>query len=77
MYAMVGSAHRWALLGALLLGLAACGPAPAARTGRLPGGERAIDDGRALGAPEYGTGGNNTGTWGGQQLPNIPASPRL
>jgi hypothetical protein len=74
---MACSAHRWALLVPLLVGLAACGPVPAARNDRLTGGERAIDDSRALQAPDYGTVGNNTGTWGGQQLPNIPAAPRL
>lgn len=41
------------------------------------GGVRAIDSARGLGAPEFGRPGNNTGTWGGQQLPNIPAAPRL
>jgi hypothetical protein len=80
---MACSARRGALLLPLLLGLAACVPGPAAgparpaANDRASGGERAIDDSRALGAPDYGTTGNNTGTWGGQQLPNIPAAPRL
>jgi hypothetical protein len=41
------------------------------------GGVQAIDSSRGLTAPEWGRSGNNTGSWGGQQLPNIPAAPRL
>jgi hypothetical protein len=55
----------------------ACAEAPSRQNNPLPGGERAIDESRGLQAPEYGARGNNTGTWGGQQLPNIPAAPRL
>jgi hypothetical protein len=50
---------------------------PAQQAPSPDGGVRAIDSARGLGAPEWGRSGNNTGTWGGQQLPNIPASPRL
>jgi hypothetical protein len=70
------SVRQWTLSPILLL-LMACAEAPSRQNNPLPGGERAIDESRGLQAPEYGARGNNTGTWGGQQLPNIPAAPRL
>jgi hypothetical protein len=69
-------ARQWAL-GPILLLLAACAGAPSRQSNPFPGGERAINESRGLQAPEDGTRGNNTGTWGGQQLPNISAAPRL
>ena len=61
----------------LLLLLVACAETPPRQNSPLSGGERAIDESRGLQAPEYGARGNDTGTWGGQQLPDIPAAPRL
>lgn len=65
------------VLGPLLLLLTACSGAPSQQNNSFFGGERAINESRGLQAPEDGTRGNNTGTWGGQQLPNISAAPRL
>jgi hypothetical protein len=76
----------WRLLGAACLvgGLGACAgepplaiDPPAQRAPSPDGGVRAIDAARGLGAPEYGQRGSNTGTWGGQQLPNLSTAPRL
>jgi len=62
---------------ALLLLLVACAETPPRQYSPLSGGERAVDESRGLQAPAYGARGNDTSTRGGQQLPNVPAAPRL
>jgi hypothetical protein len=68
---------RLVVSGLVLLPAACAAPpgrdAPVSETG----GERAIDAARGGVMPEYGRPGNNTGTWGGQQLPNINLAPQL
>jgi hypothetical protein len=70
----------WLFLGLALLP-AACappppGPGPGAE-GPATGGVRAIDAARGRLMPEYGRPGDDTGTFGGQQLPNVSRAPRL
>ena len=66
-----------AALASLLAGACALPAAPPPPAPPPDGGVRAMDTQRGMTDGDRGMSGNNTGTWGGVQVPNMADAPRL